>query len=367
MNSYSARVVILSKYLIFIFLILYTAPLFFYESNLDIYSKYYLICTYFSVFIFLLIYKPSIKKNINSLVPSKKMNFNLHLLLIISCYFAIFLFTKEFYISPFNRSTRNSDFIQGNLYVIIDIIIKSIFCKIIYTYFYTDPQINKKKIIIIFIVFAILFDVVYLGARRSSVFILMALFWSLIQFMNTRKYFLILISLVLLGTINFLISGYREIVYAGISNYSLSDIVLVSLNSNEYELVSNNFLSYKDYAKINGYGYGNSIATFPITFIPRFLWSSKPLSIDKTTEIFPNLVGELYYNFGIFSVFFLLCYIWFIIYNLKKHTMISMVLFALIPEFFRTAFSTFIFTIFLYLFFIKLTSIKLKNNEPLHV
>ena len=172
-----------------------------------------------------------------------------------------------------------------------------------------------------------------------------------------------LLSLFLLGIFNFLISGYRELIYAGVNDFNFDQIFTSSIFSNEYQLVSDNFLRYKDYAYQNGYGFGISIFSFPLTFIPRFIWSGKPLTIDKSTEIFPNLVGELYYNFGIFSIFFLLLYIGFVLYKIKNNSIISMVLFALIPELFRTAFSTFLFTVILFYLIIKALSINFKSNK----
>jgi hypothetical protein len=207
-----------------------------------------------------------------------------------------------------------------------------------------------------------MFDNIYLGARRTSIFIIISFIWAFLPYIKTKKYLLLLLLLFILGVFNFLISGYRELVYAGVNDYNLNQVFASSIVSNEYQLVSDNFLRYKDYANIHGYGFGISVFSFPLTFIPRFIWSGKPLTIDKSTDIFPNLVGELYYNFGILSIIFLIIYIAFMLIGLKNNSILSMVLFALIPEFFRTAFSTFLFTLILFYFIIKILSLKFQSS-----
>lgn len=348
--------------LIFIFLILYTAPIFFYSNNLTS-EIYYFIAIYITIL--LLFFTIRFKKRVIKVkqgVISVKRFYTLSLIIIL-CYFIIFFFTKENYLEPFNRSTRDSLFLQGNSYVIVDIVIKSIFCILIYNCFYNKSSSRfQKNILIILILFAIIFDNVYLGARRTSIFIITSFIWAVIPYIKTKKYLLLLLLLFILGVFNFLISGYRELVYAGVNDYNLNQVFASSIVSNEYQLVSDNFLRYKEYANIHGYGFGISVLSFPITFIPRFIWSGKPLTIDKSTDIFPNLVGELYYNFGFFSIIFLIIYIAFILFGLKNNSILSMVLFALIPEFFRTAFSTFLFTVILFIFFIKMISVKFQSS-----
>ncbi len=358
----NSRILTLTKVLLFSFLILYTAPIFFYSNNLDSEIYYFLIIYTSIFFLFLIIRFKKRESKIHYNAISTKRFYSLILILLFS-YFLIFILTKEYYIAPFNRSTRDSPFLQGNLYVIVDIIIKSIFCKLIYSCFYNKSSSKfQNGLLIILILLSILFDNLYLGARRTSVFIITSLIWAVIPFIKTRKYIILLFTFFILGVFNFLISGYRELVYAGVDDYNLNQIFTSSLLSNEYQLVSDNFLRYKDYSNMHGYGFGISIFSFPLTFIPRFIWSGKPLTIDKSTEIFPNLVGELYYNFGIFSIIFLLFYIGIILYYIKNNSIISMVLFALIPELFRTAFSTFLFTVILFYLFIKLFSINLKTT-----
>jgi hypothetical protein len=353
------RIFILSKILLLIFLLLYTAPIFFYKESIDIGILIFLIITYLLSFLFLLFIR-SIKfypkLNMSSFGRSK---FLIYSILILLLYFLIYTQTKENYIAPFNRSTRDSDFIQGNLYVVVDILIKAIFCKLIFgELLKKEIRLGRRNIIFLLIIFALIFDIVYLGARRTSVFIIMASLWSIVPRITLNKYYLVIGSLLFLGIFNFLISGSRELVYAGFTDLNLSQVIDASLYSNEYQLVSDNFLRYKNYAEINGFGFGISIITFPLTFIPRFLWTNKPLTIDKITEIFPNLIGELYYNFGFFSIIFLIVYFMFILYIIKKNTIYSMVVFSLIPELFRTNVSTLMFTLFLYYFFFKVLSLK---------
>jgi len=347
----------LAKVLIFIFLLLYTAPIFIYTNNL-VFEKYFFLIMYFFVLMLMFLENINIKTKYNPIVINKYRFYSL-LFLLISAYVVIFLLTKDNYIEPFNRSTRNSIFLQGNAYVILDIVIKAIFCILIYSQFVSQNNKNKRAIIVFLVIFAMAFDIVYLGARRTSVFIFVALVWAIVPFIKSKKYILLLFSLITLGIVNFLISGFRELVYLGNTNLTFDQIIASSLLSNEYQLVSENFIKYKDYANSFGFGYGITIFSFPLLFVPRFIWNEKPLTIDKSTEIFPNLLGELYYNFGVFSIFFLLIYMFLIFYWIKKKNIFSMVVFSLIPELFRTSFSIFLFTLILYFIFINFFIIKI--------
>lgn len=353
------RVFSLSKVLLLVFLLLYTAPIFFYKESIDNGILIFLIITYLLSFLFFLFIRSAKFYPLLNTSSLRRSKFLIYSVLILISYLLIYIQTKGNYIAPFNRSTRDSDFIQGNLYVVVDILIKAIFCKLIFSELLKkEISVRRRNVIFLLIILALVFDIVYLGARRTSIFIIMAYIWAIVPRITLNKYYLFIGSLLFLGICNFLISGFRELVYSGFTDLNLSQVFEASLFSNEYQLVSDNFLRYKSYADINGYGFGISIITFPLTFIPRLLWTNKPLTIDKITEIFPNLIGELYYNFGYFSIVFLIIYFMFILIILKKNTIYSMVVFSLIPELFRTTVSTFLLTLFLYYFFLKILSIK---------
>ncbi len=355
------RIVKISKMLLTFFLAIYSAPIFFYNDQVDFSLLIYFISVYFvTVFYFIF----SRNNDFSKLkIQESDLNIKVSCLLLFFLYGIIITQTKDNFIGLFNRNTRESEFIQGNLYVVIDIIIRVIFCKLIIKGFTSNKSSFHKVLIFLLIIFSFFFDIGYLGARRTSLFIFMVLLWVFLPRITLKKFIFFIVVMMLIGIVNFLFSGYRELIYAGYTEFGLTETIAASLFSNEFQLVSDNFLRYQKYAHSTGFGFGETIINTPLTFIPRFLWSSKPQSIDKISGIFPNMIGELYYNFGYFLLFPLQIYFFLILNFIKKNKKYSVFIFALIPELFRTTISTFILSIFLYVFFDKIFSIKLKLSK----
>lgn len=352
------KIIFVSKILLFLFLLMYSAPLFFYGESNDYSLLVFFTSIYLSVIIFFFFYKNSYYVEENK----KETTFNIipSVLIILFLYLFIWYNTRGNFVALFNRNTRESDFIQGNLYVIVDILLRVIFCKLVISVFNSVNSSKNKIIITGLLFFSFFFDIAYLGARRTSIFILMVFLWVFLPTVSKKKMVFSGLLLLIIGVVNFLFSGYRELVYAGYSDFGLKETIAASFYTNEFQLVSENFLLYQNYTHLQGFGYGSTILETPLILIPRFIWENKPQTIDKVTGVFPNLLGELYYNFGVFLVFFLVIYFYAILRFIKKNKQYGVFAFALIPEVFRTTVSTFIFTIFLYIIINYLVSILYK-------
>lgn len=354
----NGRIIFLSKILLFLFLFMYSAPLFFYGESNDFNLLFFFSIIYISVIFFFLFYKNSNFKEQNK----KETVFNIipSIAIILFLYFFIWFNTRGNFVALFNRNTRESDFIQGNLYVIIDILLRVIFCKLIINVFSSKNSFKNKIVITGLLFFSFFFDIAYLGARRTSIFIFMVFLWVFLPKISKKKLVFSLLVLLIIGVVNFLFSGYRELVYAGYSDFGLTETIAASFFTNEFQLVSENFLLYQKYAHLHGFGCGSTILETPLILIPRFIWENKPQTIDKVTGVFPNLLGELYYNFGYFLVVFIIIYFYAILRFIKKNKRYGVFVFALIPEVFRTTVSTFIFSVFLYIIVDYLVSIGYK-------
>lgn len=342
----NTRIILLSKLLLFLFLIMYSTPLFLYGESSDLSLIIFFSIVYFTVIFFFLFYKNSIYSSQDYL----PISFNIipSLVIILFLYFFIWFNTRGNFVALFNRNTRESDFIQGNLYVIVDILLRVIFCKLIISVFSSANSSKNKILVTGLLLFSFFFDIAYLGARRTSIFIFMVFLWVFLPKISKKKLVFSVLALLIIGIINFLFSGYRELIYAGYSGFGLTETIAASFFTNEFQLVSENFLLYQKYAHLHGFGFGSTILETPLILIPRFIWENKPQTIDKVTGIFPNLLGELYYNFGYSLIIFLTLYFYGILRFIKKNKHYGVFVFALIPEVFRTTVSAFIFSVFLY-------------------
>lgn len=352
--------IIISKFLIFSFTCAYILPLFYYSDSLNILLKYYILILVGLLFMTLLFFKnPDIKNNINQNVIFSKTRRNLILFLILIIYVFIYFKSKDYFIGFFNRNTRESEFIQSNTYVILDLILKSLFA---FLFFYDKKSIFLKTVILLF---ALFFDFAYLGGRRTSSFIFLIFIWNSINRINKKYFNLFLCILFLMAFMSFLFSGYRELIILGFYDPSFVDIINASIITNEFQLVSSYFVDYVKFTDDNGFAPFSIFSSILTIFIPRFLWINKPQTIDKVLGIFPNIFGEFYYYFGPFSIVIFIFIIFLLLRQISNHTIISSILFALIPDFFRTTFNQYILTIILYIFilyFIELI-LPVKNVE----
>ncbi len=350
---------LISKILIAFFTIIYTLPVFFYEEG-PVGASFFIYSLVISVIIFLLFVPFRVKFDVQKKQPLNVISFKSFILLIIFLFFIytiIVISTYNNFTGFFNRSTRNSELLQGNLYVILDIILKSIFfCLLKYSN-------RHKKFIILLVIFSLFFDFSYLGARRTSVFVLLMFIWTNLEGISKPTFFKIFSALVFFGISSFLFSGYREIIYSGIPISNFSQIVGASFYTNEFQVVSLNLLDYINYTNKFGNNPFQIILSLFIIFIPRFIWQSKPLTLDKKLEIFPNIFGQLYYNYGILTIIIFLLILYFMFRYLSRNHQFSMLIFAMIPDLFRTTIDQFLFVLFLHIIFIKLlTSFFTKRN-----
>lgn len=352
---------VISKLLLASFTIFYTIPIFFYEDG-SINSGLFIFTLIISALLFLLLvsFNNRTYQVYQSLNTTSLFRFVLILFLLLIVYSVITISTYSNFTGFFNRSTRNSELLQGNLYVILDIILKSIF-------FYVLSFCGRyKKTIIFLLLFSFLFDFSYLGARRTSVFILLMFLWTKLDKVNKSNFIKILTVLLVFGISSFLFSGYRELIYSGLPATSLTQILAASFYTNEFQVVSLNLLDYIKYTNSVGINPFEILLSLFVIFIPRFIWTTKPLTLDKKLDIFPNIFGQLYYNYGYLSIVVFLLILFFLLHYISKNYRYSMLIFAMIPDLFRTTFDQFLFVIALHILFIKLfTSLFTKRQIKL--
>jgi oligosaccharide repeat unit polymerase len=351
--------ILVSKLLIFSFTCAYTMPIFYYSESIPFFLQIYL----WSLVLLLLLFLTNFNFNSNNITISNnkllsKFQKYIILITILFIYLLIYFKSREYFVGYFNRTTRESEFIQSNFYVILDIILK---CLIAYLFHYEKKSTILK---ICLLILALLFDFAYLGGRRTSSFIFLLFLWSVIKDINKLKFYLLLCSLFIMSIFSFLFSGYRELLILGFDNLSMNDVLNASLLTNEFQLVSSYFVDYVKFSDEIGFSPFAFIFSTVSIFIPRFIWINKPLTIDKALGTFPNIFGELYYSFGPLSILIFLIIIFCLLKYLYKESIYSIILFALIPDLFRTTFNQYLLTIILFVFF--LTFIKIiipaKNN-----
>lgn len=336
--------IIISKFLIFSFTCAYILPLFYYSDSLNVLLKYYILILVALLYATLFIFNNSFTThNLSQNFTFSKTSRYLILFIIFIIYAFIYFKSKDYFVGFFNRNTRESEFIQSNIYVILDLILKSLFA---YLFFYDKKAIYLKTFILLF---AIVFDFAYLGGRRTSSFIFLIFIWNTIDRINKNYFYLFLVILFLMAFVSFLFSGYRELIILGFYDPSFVDIIDASIITNEFQLVSSYFVDYVKFTDENGFAPFSIISSLLTIFIPRFLWVNKPQTIDKVLGIFPNIFGEYYYYFGPLSIVFFIIIIFILLRQISNQTIISSILFALIPDFFRTTFNQYILTIILYL------------------
>jgi hypothetical protein len=344
-----------AKILLFFCASIYTLPVFFYSDQV-IWEFKVFIGGILSLFVCYGLFFPS---RSNSLPFLSNVNFNFkfstYLLALVAMYLLIFISTYQNFTGFFNRSTRNSEFLQGNLYVVIDVLIKVFFICII-----SFSNTSKKHLVITLVLFAIGFDYAYLGARRTSTFIVLVYIWGLLGNLSKSQFILSILFLSIFGIFGFLFSGYRELIYSDIPVNSVQDVLMASIFTNEFQIVSLNLLEYMRFTSSNGFMPFEIFISCVAVLIPRFVWSSKPITIDKKLDIFPNIFGELYLNFGILSLFLLLIIIFLILREINRNSLIGIVLFASIPDLFRTTVDQFLLILTLYVVFFKLLNVKFK-------
>lgn len=316
-----------------------------YQGNLGVSSKFYIIllCTILTVWTFI----PVNKTQVQHSIISPNIYFIVFGILFIDL--IIFLNSYESFSGYFNRTTRDAEFFGGNTYVILDIIKKVFFIHLLAK--------RKWKITILILGWIILFDLAYLGARRTALFCILGTTYLALKNNDYLKTSRVFLSLLITGLVGFLFSGYRELLNSGLTINSYKVILLAAVYTNEFQLVSENLIRYINYTIENGPNPFYSFTSIFTIFIPRLIWSSKPLTLDKELDIFPNLFGEIFYNFGWFSIVVAV-----LIFNLllklfnKGNYLLSIFLFASVIDLFRTTINQYILTLILFYLLYKVSS-----------
>lgn len=312
------------------------------------FERYYLLIS-FLIILFVLSILPSYRFKGKKL---KKVNYKINITFpIISVLVIYIIITNEIlenFIGFFNREQRG-DLYSSMTFVMSDIYIKSI---IIYIFFYYDILTKKQtKIITTLFIFIVFYDLLILGGRRTSVFLIVAFIGSVFLDYSKRKKIIILIVVSLFGIFFFIFGAIREIIVLNkdVKDYNLFEF---AANGNEFELVTRSIDKYVNYANTKGFIYGESIINWPLYFIPRSIWKDKPQALGESTGIFTNFFGEAFLNFGFLSPFFIFLFIFILMTLINTNKIDSLIYFCLIPELFRTPFALYMFTLVFLFFFV---------------
>lgn len=274
-------------------------------------------------------------------------------------YYIIITYALQDFIAIFNRSARSNPFFSSMIYVLMDAFIKTTLVYLFYYFKYFTK--NKKRIFFLFVLLVIGVDVFLLGARRTSFFLVVGFIGSVYLDFSIRKKVVSLLLLLAIGVGFFLLGGYREFLFSG--KELNGNLIEYTSQSNEFELVTRSADDFIGYAKINGYNYGLSLIYWPLYFVPRYVWPSKPMGEGRDKDIFASFFGEAYYNFGYFSFFYIISIFFIIVYLVRQRGLISLLMFCFIPELFRTSISEYIFTLLISIFilhiFLSISKLKL--------
>ena len=278
-----------------------------------------------------------------------KLKIFLPVLLVLMCYAVTTNAIISDFVSFFNHRNRENVFFNSMTNVMLDLLVKSVI--IFLFYYWINLTKRQKSISFILFIFIILFDVAIIGARRTSVFLIIVFLGSVfLTYSKLKKKFLLLL-ISSLGIFFILFGGIREMILLNkqIDDFSIVDFVS---KSNEFELVTKATDAHVEYAHINGFFYGESLIKWPLFFIPRSIWNDKPVSLGRRTGIFTNFFGELYLNFGLLSLLFIFFFFFVIFGFMNGHKIYSLILFSFVIEAFRTSFSEFIFSLLILFFFV---------------
>ena len=251
----------------------------------------------------------------NSFSKTSQASPNLYLifLCIAPIYIILFKFSGISFDPILDRSERDNPFFNSQIWVILYNVLMTIAFLCTYQIFVTRNR--KIKILLFSVVVSIIcIDVLGLGARRAAAIIALTI---LGHPSNTAFFFKRLMGIFLIITVIFLgllVGAVREIVLLELIGTSSNlNVLELMLRNNEFTEIGNGLrkgilviTDRRDYL------WGYSYILFPLFFIPRALFSDKPLSLTNEFQAATSPFVEGFYNFsfaGVFPVFLLFSYI----------------------------------------------------------
>ena len=277
----------------------------------------------------------------------------------------IFILTDIDFSILFNRQNRNEGFFVTQAWVIFVYFIQSILFVSIYNY----KCLSKFEIILsalIFIMFSFL-EVAGIGARRYTVAIIIFYLYrsGILYYLIFYKIGRLLLILSIIAMIFF--GSTREYIFheatGGILQRDISELMI---SSNEFTEIGGGIAkSVAEFQSIDNLRIGATLLNIPLYFIPRAIFDDKPLSLTNQYEIPISIFSELFINFHILSLFFIIL-ISFLVYRVSikgSANYFSCLFAAYALDFIRADFASIFYCMTFSIFFYCLMTRLIKNNR----
>jgi hypothetical protein len=268
----------------------------------------------------------------------------------------------------FSRLNREDSNFMNQSWIVFIIISQGV----IFTGIYVIDKLSKFDRVLLWtlILLFIFFEVFLFAGRRNSLAIILFLTYrkGVINkiFSNYRGVFLfifLLIFWILLGVIREIIINPMILV----NGYDLNSIISLSLNANEFNEISRSLFGLVDRLKNYNFEFGSTYFDSITIFIPRNLYSLKPISFVFRFDVAASPITEGYVNFGIFGflpVVFLFTFLR-IIFKSKNQTFFSSLIIAYGFDIFRSNLSTIFYSLVIILIVFNLLTKRI--NSPITI
>lgn len=245
--------------------------------------------------------------------------------------------------------------------ILVGLFISSIF--LYFVYYYATLSFKVKIIIFCLFGYFVLMEL-SVGNRRDFVPMVVGIFWV---FVNSKKINFTFVRFIylILGLFIFLFIGSIRSSFTLNETFNFSNLAFSTLSNNEF-IYPFYTLSYYVGKFLNGsivFLFGMSIFLYPfIYFVPRFVYTEKPLSlavqfiqeIDSQMGYAYSPVTEFFVNFGPIGPFFgfLVLGIFISRIQFQKDQRLNFIFFTMIPDFCRGELGTFFYQFFFVSFLI---------------
>jgi hypothetical protein len=201
----------------------------------------------------------------------------------------------------FNRAHRQLAFFNSQIWVVSVVMAQTVSCVTIH--YWRDLSRLNKFLGVVLIGAIVLIDFVLLGGRRYSLpVILYFVYRSGLLSLELRRWY----NAVLFGAfclMLFLFGGAREFVIKGEERYAtMRNVVSLTSESNEFQEIGNGIDNMTHLTYLTGFENGRTYLLSPYIFVPRALWSGKPVSLTFVAGAMISPFAEAYLNFGHFGV-----------------------------------------------------------------
>ena len=267
------------------------------------------------------------------------------------------------------KGRLTNQFFSGNSYVFVDTLVRvsfilSIIANILIPRYRPSSSQQKPQLILLgfALISVILSDVLLFGARRLSVSLLLALLFVFLKCNpSSRVRSLLLAASAILAIFFFVFSylryyllsqgGELDLLQAFASIFDASEAHSIQASQSELNIIGESLNSYILSVENSAPHFGLNSLQSPLIFIPNIIFPSRlELGDEQVKAQFPNIFGELFFDFSWFSVLviFLLFFFLSSLYKAKCYTSFSAIyLFSFGFDSVRTTIPEFFFTVVL--------------------